>query len=224
MYFAGEYSKFKEGQQVYFDVPDSTLFLPCTINSIGVLGSKLSEHAFLYNITDTSGKNHDVIEKALSLDCNGNRAPKTLYLNLKFEWYDKIKSGSKTEEYRVISPHWAKRFLWFDYLDAHEFYLLCQYLTGPFSEFPVDLDYINKGCSHRRVDSNGIPVNDINTYFRFGLLIAKYQYVVFRRGYTKDTMKFDIDSITIGKGDVNNGAPENKNVFIIKLGKQHETR
>lgn len=223
MYFAGKYTRFEEGQQVYFKVPDSTLYLPCTINSIGVLGTKLSANLFLYNITCNNGKTYQVTEEALSVDCNGNRQPKKLCLNLKYEWYEKIKNGEKTEEYRAISAHWAKRFLWFDYLEADEFDLLCTYLTGPFSEFPIDLDYINKGCSARRIDSNGIPINDIHAFFRFGLKIAEYQYVEFRKGYTKETMQFDIDSIKIGKGDVNMGAPEGKNVFIIKLGKAHDS-
>ena len=134
----------------------------------------------------------------------------------------KINSGEKKEEYRTISPNWAKRFLWFEYLEGEDLALLCHYLTGPFSEFPIDLNYINTGMSGRRVDSNGIPINDINSYFRFGLQIAKYQYVVFHRGYTKETMKFDLDSISIGKGNPKLGAPEGKNVFILKLGKRHE--
>lgn len=222
MYFAGEYSKFEEGQQVYFYVPDKALFEPCTILSIGILGSKLGQHLFLYEIRTTDGKTHKVTQDVLSIDCMGNREPKTLHLVLKHEWYDKINSGEKKEEYRTISPNWAKRFLWFEYLEGEDLALLCHYLTGPFSEFPIDLNYINTGMSGRRVDSNGIPINDINSYFRFGLQIAKYQYVVFHRGYTKETMKFDLDSISIGKGNPKLGAPEGKNVFILKLGKRHE--
>ena len=29
---------------------------------------------------------------------------------LKKEWYDKIKSGEKTVEYREVKPYWTKRF------------------------------------------------------------------------------------------------------------------
>lgn len=32
-----------------------------------------------------------------------------LTLNLKGEYFDKIKSGEKTEEYRLCKPFWAKR-------------------------------------------------------------------------------------------------------------------
>lgn len=33
-----------------------------------------------------------------------------LTFNLKKEWFEKIKSGEKTHEYRVMSEHWNKRF------------------------------------------------------------------------------------------------------------------
>ena len=32
-----------------------------------------------------------------------------LTFNLKREWFDKIKSGEKTHEYRVVKPYWEKR-------------------------------------------------------------------------------------------------------------------
>lgn len=34
-----------------------------------------------------------------------------LQLTLKKEWYQKIASGEKKEEYREIKPYWAKRFV-----------------------------------------------------------------------------------------------------------------
>lgn len=34
---------------------------------------------------------------------------KILYLTLKKKWFDLIKSGQKTEEYREIKPYWEKR-------------------------------------------------------------------------------------------------------------------
>lgn len=47
----------------------------------------------------------------------------------------------------------------------------------------------------------------------------EYTHVKFSYGYTKRTMTFEIESITIGKGKPEWGAPE-ENVFIIKLGKR----
>ena len=34
-----------------------------------------------------------------------------LVFNLKKEWYNKIKNGTKTTEYREIKPYWTKRFI-----------------------------------------------------------------------------------------------------------------
>lgn len=31
--------------------------------------------------------------------------------NLKKEWFEKIKSGGKTHEYREVKPYWTKRFV-----------------------------------------------------------------------------------------------------------------
>lgn len=33
-----------------------------------------------------------------------------LTFNLKKQWYEKIKSGEKTIEYREVKPYWTKRF------------------------------------------------------------------------------------------------------------------
>ena len=46
-----------------------------------------------------------------------------------------------------------------------------------------------------------------------------YTHVKFSYGYTKRTMTFEIESITIGKGKPEWGAPT-EDVFIIKLGKR----
>ena len=34
-----------------------------------------------------------------------------LTFNLKKEWFEKIKSGEKTHEYREVKPYWQKRLL-----------------------------------------------------------------------------------------------------------------
>ncbi|WP_321276946.1 ASCH domain-containing protein [Thiomicrorhabdus indica] len=34
---------------------------------------------------------------------------KTLHLNLKQKWFEQIKSGEKTEEYRIRNNYWNKR-------------------------------------------------------------------------------------------------------------------
>ena len=48
----------------------------------------------------------------------------------------------------------------------------------------------------------------------------QFNCVKFTYGYTKRTMTFEIESITIGYGRTEWGAPANKEVFIIKIGKR----
>lgn len=47
---------------------------------------------------------------------------KVLYLSLKKEWFDMIKSGIKTEEYREVKEYWKKRLFSHKY-DFVEFML-----------------------------------------------------------------------------------------------------
>lgn len=66
MYFAGEYSKFNEGDTAYYKAHGSEEAVPCTIAEIGILGGKLSAHAFLYKILLPDGKQLSVTEQTLS--------------------------------------------------------------------------------------------------------------------------------------------------------------
>lgn len=69
MYFAGEYSKFEVGDKCLWKVPEeeaSFLFRPCEVIDIGILGSKLGEHHFLYTIkTVDDNKTHQTLENNL---------------------------------------------------------------------------------------------------------------------------------------------------------------
>lgn len=47
--------------------------------------------------------------------------------------------------------------------------------------------------------------------------VIGYTHVRFRYGYTKRTMLYKIDEITIGRGKPNWGAPTDIDVFIIKF-------
>lgn len=61
-------------------------------------------------------------------------------------------------------------------------------------------------------------IEDIIRLGSIGMLIFKdYEKVKFSYGYTKRTMTFMIEYITVGKGRNEWGAPE-EDVFIIKLG------
>lgn len=43
-----------------------------------------------------------------------------LTFNLKKEWFEKIKSGEKTHEYREFKPYWIKRFKKFFHLSEYD--------------------------------------------------------------------------------------------------------
>lgn len=113
---------------------------------------------------------------------------KILDLSLKYHWYDEIESGRKKEEYRKIKPFYKKRIM-DGYLNTH----LCN----------------NTNCfsCHARKEIFP-PCSPI-----------KYNAVRFHRGQGgKTTMLFEIKNIHIGQGRTDWGAPDNEEVFIIKLG------
>lgn len=113
---------------------------------------------------------------------------KTLHLPLKAKWYKMIESWEKTEEYREIKPYWIRRF--------------CNTLKDSPFNYCV-MERVCSECFHDPYDGE------------FEQL--KFDAVRFSFGYTKRTMTFEIESISIGKGKPEWGAPE-QNVFIIKLG------
>ena len=55
-----------------------------------------------------------------------------------------------------------------------------------------------------------------------GFRTKDYTHIRFRYGYTKRTMLFELKGITIGKGNTEWGAPDDKEVFILKLGNREE--
>ena len=126
---------------------------------------------------------------------------KILDLPLKSKWYLMIESGVKPEEYREIKPYWYLRL----YQHKKEFSFLGR-LTRDEAEYACDpgLRYILKGEGFKESELKG------------------YTHVRFRYGYTKRTMLFKIDSITIGIGNPEWGAPTDKDVFIIRLGERIE--
>lgn len=60
-------------------------------------------------------------------------------------------------------------------------------------------------------------------YVEYGIttyIFKPYTHVCFSYGYTQRTMTFEIESKSIGIGNPEWGAPTDKEVFIIKLGKR----
>lgn len=118
---------------------------------------------------------------------------KTLHLPLKAQWYEMIESLIKGAEYRSITAYWIVR--------------LFEYSNG--SKIP-------------RITANILASHPEILSLRLGqgvIVFKKFTHVKFSFGYTKRTMTFEIESITIGKGKPEWGAPT-EYVFIIKLGKR----
>jgi hypothetical protein len=61
-----------------------------------------------------------------------------------------------------------------------------------------------------------------NFPYRCDVNVKKYTHVRFRYGYTSRTMLREIESITIGMGKPEWGAPTDRQVFIIKFKKGGE--
>lgn len=116
---------------------------------------------------------------------------KTLHLPLKAQWYEMIESLIKPEEYRGITAYWIVR------LFRDENRRKITKLTANFL------------ASNLKI---------LKWWIESGKLVLKpFDFVKFCYGYTKRTMTFEIESITIGKGNPEWGAPT-EDVFIIKLG------
>lgn len=121
---------------------------------------------------------------------------KTLHLPLKKEWYKMIESGVKTEEYRDLSEYWISR--------------LTRY---------GDDEKLN-GRLYANFLSTSLNVLKLN--IEAGIVkFTDFDAIKFSYGYTKRTMTFECNGITIGKGRSVWGAPDN-DVFIIKLGRRIE--
>jgi len=127
---------------------------------------------------------------------------KVLVLPLKEKWYRMIESGIKTEEYRELTPYWCNRILYHCPLGIDEYWNI---VLG-------NCDYFNK--EHPYVTLHHLLIGEYGT--------RGYTHVEFTLGYPKkgDTsrrMLKEIDLIKVGKGNPEWGAPEDKEVFIIKF-------
>ena len=107
-----------------------------------------------------------------------------------------IESGEKKEEYREIKEYWIKRLAKCEGHNSYE-------KTGFYCKKAICFSCITRG--------NGFHPK-------------RYTHVRFRFGYTKRTMLFELNSIIVGVGNSNWGAPANEYVFILKLGKKSEIK
>ena len=133
-----------------------------------------------------------------------------LNLVLTTKWYDMIECGEKTEEYRAIKQFFIKR-LCRDRLATPK----SDYNGVPNDCYASDSECLCEDC----VNCDYGTVNDWWKSTNEGEKEPIYDEVCFRRGYTKTSMLYNIEDISIGKGKPEWGAPE-EDVFIIKLGER----
>ena len=132
-----------------------------------------------------------------------------LQLNLIKHWFDLTLQGIKKEEYRDITPYWAKRLLCMENGDN---------ITRCFSK-----DTIDEICFHIK---NWQAINYISSDEVLKLFYIKFkdfELTDFRNGYKSldKCPRFIIENkgITIGKGNPDWGYVGDDNVFIIQHGK-----
>ena len=133
----------------------------------------------------------------------------TLQLNLIKQWFDLTVQGIKKEEYRDITPFWAKRLLCMENGDS---------LTKCFSEETIEwLCYSLQHWEDLEYDSIEEVLDKFHVKFK------EYQNTDFRNGYKSldKVPRFIIENkgITIGKGNPDWGYVGDNNVFIIQHGK-----
>jgi hypothetical protein len=137
-----------------------------------------------------------------------------LQLSLKAKWFEMTKSGVKTEDYRELSPYWAKRLL--------------LYQNEPLSK-NLSKESIYEMCSDLN-KCNGIEEFDYGSDIDFELdnwylSFKHFDYNVMTLGYPKSTdteriIHFEHKGIEIRTGNPEWGAEPDKLYFVIKHGKR----
>jgi len=117
---------------------------------------------------------------------------KTLRLSLKNKWFEMTKAGIKTEDYRELSPYWAKRF------GTPITWAMEAYIQPDFCDTD-DVGYtFNKTSYDTNIMTLGYP----------------------KSTDTERIIKFEHSGIEIRSGNPEWGAEPNKLYFVIKHGKR----
>jgi len=125
---------------------------------------------------------------------------KLLHLPLKAKWYDMQESGEKPEEYREITPYWVQR-------------LMREYVPDAWGGYDDQrIHFMDKNMVFDNEDIRRLKesVADKDRFF------VPYTHVLLRYGYTQRCIVRRIDSISIGRGNPEWGAPTDRDVFIIR--------
>ena len=137
----------------------------------------------------------------------------TLQLNLIKQWFDLTLQGIKKEEYREITPHWAKRLLCMENGDK---------LTECYSKGAIELLCISLRCWEDLEYNSFEEILD-----KFHIKFKEYQNTDFRNGYKSldKVPRFIIENkgVTIGMGKEEWGFEGETPKFIVIHGKIIET-
>ena len=122
---------------------------------------------------------------------------KNLQLSLKTKWFEMTKSGVKTEDYRDLTPYWAKRFMLYN-------------------EKEETKDFWETLCG---LYSNGHSFG----VFKDNLKPKKFENNIMTLGYPKGNdleriLKLEHKGIEIRTGNPDWGAEEGKLYFVILHG------
>lgn len=124
----------------------------------------------------------------------------TLHYTLKKVWFDMTKAKVKREEYRDITPFWAKRLIEVDSsMDESK---------GESKIVPDDICY--------DITVNGFDPNEVLKAYRSKF--KPFTEAVAIHGYAKDAPRLteQIESISIGVGRPEWGAEPGKKYFVIR--------
>ena len=144
-------------------------------------------------------------------DKEGN---KTIHLILKNKWFDMIKEGKKTREYRDLK-RWIWRLIFKDKM------------KGDSTAEEIEQFFKNRIKKMREELYKNMPeLSDVaTTILSFGFKdrsIYRYSTVTFHRGYSKTTLTYPIRKIYRGEGDTELGAEEGKMYIIIDFSKDDD--
>ena len=139
---------------------------------------------------------------------------KTIHLILKNKWFDMIKEGKKTREYRDLK-RWIWRLIFKDKM------------KGDSTADEIEQFFKNRIKKMREELYKNMPeLSDVaTTILSFGFedrSIYRYSTVTFHRGYSKTTLTYPIRKIYIGEGDTELGAEEGKMYIIIDFSKDDD--
>ena len=129
-----------------------------------------------------------------------------LIFPLKKQWYEKIKSGEKTIEYREVKPYWTRRFIQFYYEN-----------TPKDDDFRQYIIHERLGFHDRKGEKIYLTpeeyfieeIKDLGNRF-------DYNYIKLRLGYTKQYISARIKKIEIVNGKDTDLAID-KTVYAIHL-------